>query len=212
MQPAIERVTPEYGRPTYYETLLALAFTYFARAKVDVAVIEVGLGGRLDGTNVVVPEVAAVTSVGFDHTDILGDTIEEIAREKGGIAKPGVPLVVGATDPVAVSALESCARAAGAPFVQVRDVVTTRVVQAVPPWAQAFEATTSLQHYRVRLAAHGSFQRDNAATAIAIVERLDDSFAAGPRRGRTRLSGRDDCRPHGNICRRRPYARLRHRA
>ncbi|HEY1429304.1 MAG TPA: Mur ligase family protein, partial [Candidatus Tumulicola sp.] len=94
MQPAIERVTSVFGRPTYYETLLALAFTYFARENVDVAVVEVGLGGRLDGTNVVFPEVAAVTSVGFDHTDILGDTIEAIAREKGGIAKPGVPLIV----------------------------------------------------------------------------------------------------------------------
>jgi dihydrofolate synthase / folylpolyglutamate synthase len=176
MLPAIERVTPEYGRPTYYETLLALAFYFFAREAVDVAVIEVGLGGRLDGTNVVLPEVAAITSVGFDHTDVLGDTIEAIAREKGGIAKAGVPLIVAATDPVAVEVLASCARAAGAPFVRVRDVVTTRALPVEPPWAQAFEATTGSQRYRVRLTLHGLFQRDNAATAIAIVERLPEAL------------------------------------
>jgi dihydrofolate synthase/folylpolyglutamate synthase len=176
MLPAIERVTPEYGQPTYYETLLALAFYFFAREAVDVAVIEVGLGGRLDGTNVVLPVVAAITSVGFDHTDVLGDTIDAIAREKGGIAKAGVPLIVAATDTVAVDVLASCARAVGAPFVRVRDVVSTRALPAEPPWAQAFEATTSSQRYRVRLTLHGLFQRDNAATAIAIVERLPEAL------------------------------------
>jgi dihydrofolate synthase / folylpolyglutamate synthase len=176
MLPAIERVTPEYGRPTYYETLLALAFLHFARARVDVAVIEVGLGGRLDGTNVVLPEVAAITSVGFDHTDVLGDTIEAIAREKGGIAKPGVPLVVAATDPVAVDVLGACARDAGAALVQVRDTVATRALEPEPPWAQVFEADTASQRYRVRLAVHGLFQRENAATAIAIVELLPQAL------------------------------------
>ena len=70
--PAIERTIGEYGRPTYYETLLGLAFAYFAAEKVDVAVIEVGLGGRLDGTNVLEPVVAAITSVGYDHVDDIG--------------------------------------------------------------------------------------------------------------------------------------------
>jgi dihydrofolate synthase/folylpolyglutamate synthase len=176
MLPSLERVTPEYGRPTYYETLLALAFLHFARERVDVAVVEVGLGGRLDGTNVVVPEVAAITSVGFDHTDVLGDTIEAIAREKGGIAKAGVPLVVAATDPAAMEVLAECARAAGAPLVRVRDVVAIDPLPAEAPWAQSFEAITASERYRVRLAVHGLFQRENAATAIAIVERLPDAL------------------------------------
>ncbi|MBV8373632.1 MAG: bifunctional folylpolyglutamate synthase/dihydrofolate synthase, partial [Candidatus Eremiobacteraeota bacterium] len=76
MLPAIERITAEYGRPTYYETLLALAFVHFATEAVEVAVIEVGLGGRLDGTNVMQPLVTAITSIGYDHTEILGDTLE----------------------------------------------------------------------------------------------------------------------------------------
>ena len=83
MMPAIERTTAQHGRPTYYETLLALAFAYFAEERVDVGVIEVGLGGRLDGTNVLHPVVAAITSVGYDHTDVLGTTLEAIARREG---------------------------------------------------------------------------------------------------------------------------------
>ncbi|HEY1681546.1 MAG TPA: folylpolyglutamate synthase/dihydrofolate synthase family protein [Candidatus Tumulicola sp.] len=176
MLPAFDRVTPEYGRPTYYEALLALAFLHFARERVAVAVIEVGLGGRLDGTNVVEPEVAAITSVGFDHTDVLGDTIEAIAREKGGIAKRGVQLVVAASDPAALRVLTECALAAGAPMVRVRDVVSMQPMRAEPPLAQAFEAITASNRYRVRLTVHGLFQRENAATAIAIVERLRTSL------------------------------------
>ena len=93
MMPAIERTTVEWGRPSYYETLLALAFHYFARETVDVAVVEVGIGGKLDGTNLLEPEVSVITNVGLDHIDVLGDTIEQIARDKAGIAKRGVPLV-----------------------------------------------------------------------------------------------------------------------
>ncbi len=114
MMPAIERTTARYGRPTYYETLLALAFTYFARERVDVAVIEVGLGGRLDGTNVIVPLVAAITTVGFDHTDVLGTTIEEIAFEKAGIAKQGIPLVVGSVPAAAHAVIARYAAEIGA--------------------------------------------------------------------------------------------------
>ena len=89
MMPAIEAVAPEHGRPTYYETLLALAFEHFAQERVDVAVIEVGLGGRLDGTNVIIPVIAAITSVGRDHTEVLGNTIEAIAAREGGDRKAG---------------------------------------------------------------------------------------------------------------------------
>ena len=89
MQAAVDRVSFEHGRPTYYETLLALAFLWFARSDVDVAVIEAGVGGTLDGTNVLRPRVSVITNVALDHTDILGETVEEIARDKAGIAKAG---------------------------------------------------------------------------------------------------------------------------
>ncbi|MBV8727880.1 MAG: bifunctional folylpolyglutamate synthase/dihydrofolate synthase, partial [Candidatus Eremiobacteraeota bacterium] len=93
MQDAIEEVMREYSRPSYYETLLALAFLHFALERVDIAVIEVGLGGTLDGTNVITPLVSVITNIGLDHTEVLGDTLEAIAADKVGIAKPGVPLV-----------------------------------------------------------------------------------------------------------------------
>ncbi len=82
-------------RPTYFELLTLLAFTYFAQEGVDTAVLEVGMGGRLDATNIVTPLLSVITSIDLDHTQYLGKTLEEIAFEKGGIIKPGVPVVVG---------------------------------------------------------------------------------------------------------------------
>jgi dihydrofolate synthase/folylpolyglutamate synthase len=148
MMPAIERTTARHGRPTYYETLLALSFLHFARERVDAAAIEVGLGGRLDGTNVIEPLVAAITSVGYDHTDVLGNTIEEIAFEKAGIAKPGVPLVLAAVPPRARAVIEHYAAEVGAPVVHVRGL------------------------YELPLAVLGLFQRANAATAVTVLEQL----------------------------------------
>ena len=132
MMPAIERTPSAYGRPTYYETLLALAFAYFAQERVDVAVIEVGFGGRLDGTNVLYPVVAAITSVGYDHTEILGTTIEAIALEKAGIAKQGIPLVLGPVSGARAAIIERIRRA-GAPIVATTrsSVTRTDVVQTI---------------------------------------------------------------------------------
>lgn len=93
----VERVAPliENIKPSYYEATLALSLACFAEEKVDIAIVETGLGGRLDATNVLKPEVAVITSIGLDHTAILGDTIAEIAREKGGIIKEDTPLILG---------------------------------------------------------------------------------------------------------------------
>lgn len=89
IRPAIEEISP-----SFFEITVAMAFEYFAREKVDVAVIEVGLGGRLDSTNIITPEVSVITNIGWDHKDILGDTLEKIAWEKAGIIKPRVPVVI----------------------------------------------------------------------------------------------------------------------
>ncbi|HEX2969533.1 MAG TPA: folylpolyglutamate synthase/dihydrofolate synthase family protein [Bacteroidales bacterium] len=86
-------------QPSFFEMTVALAFDYFAREKVDVAVIEVGLGGRLDSTNIITPVISVITNIGHDHMDLLGDTFEKIAAEKAGIIKEGVPAVVGETQP-----------------------------------------------------------------------------------------------------------------
>ncbi len=85
--------------PSFFEVTVAMAFAYFARQQVDLAIIEVGLGGRLDSTNVITPAVSLITNIGYDHTDILGDTLAKIATEKAGIIKPGVPVVISETQP-----------------------------------------------------------------------------------------------------------------
>lgn len=86
-------------QPSFFETMTALAFDYFVRQKVDFAVVEVGLGGRLDSTNVITPILSVITNIGLDHTEFLGNTLPKIAREKAGIIKPGVPCVIGETHP-----------------------------------------------------------------------------------------------------------------
>jgi len=104
---------------TTFELTTALAFQYFAREKVDVAVIEVGLGGRLDATNVITPLVSVITSLSYDHTNLLGETLAEIAGEKAGIIKPGLPVVTAPQKAEALEVLERIAHERGAPLIQV---------------------------------------------------------------------------------------------
>ncbi len=86
-------------KPSFFETTMALAFDYFAKQKVDIAVIEVGLGGRLDATNIITPKLSVITNIGLDHEEFLGDTLAKIAYEKAGIIKPNVPCIIGETHP-----------------------------------------------------------------------------------------------------------------
>ena len=191
MMPAIERTAQAHGRPTYYETLLALTLLYFAQERVDVAVVEVGLGGRLDGTNVLVPVVAAITSVGFDHTDVLGETLEEIALEKAGIAKPGVPLVVAVEDDAAFAVIAEQAREAGAPLIDARAAAVPVENVRVERDGQSFEVRTARAPYAIETRMLGSFQRRNAATAIVAMEQLPDALRPSSRADRTRVCRSD---------------------
>ena len=100
-------------RPSFFETTMAMAFWYFAQQQVDIAVIEVGLGGRLDSTNVLTPLLSVITNIGIDHTEFLGDTISKIAAEKAGIIKPLVPCVIGETHPETQDVFLSRARECG---------------------------------------------------------------------------------------------------
>jgi dihydrofolate synthase/folylpolyglutamate synthase len=170
MMPAIDEISREHGRPTYYETLLALAFLYFARREVDVAVIEVGLGGTLDGTNVIRPEVSILTNVGLDHTEVLGKTVEIIARDKAGIAKPGVPLVSCATGGARAEIEAACARA-GAPFFAVFENASI-ADRPSATYGQSFSVATEAGTYELTLPVLGRFQQTNAAACIVALERL----------------------------------------
>lgn len=102
-------------QPTFFEFMTAMALLHFQRSAVDVGLIEVGLGGRLDATNVVAPEICAITSIGLDHQEFLGDTLELIAAEKGGIIKPGVPVVLGRMPAEAQRTIERLAAERGSP-------------------------------------------------------------------------------------------------
>lgn len=117
LERALDRIEalPEGQDRTFFEVATALGFLYFAEREVKIAVVEVGLGGRLDCTNVITPELSVITSIGLDHTEILGDTIEKIAFEKGGIFKPGVPAIYPAVEGEAREVLDRVADERGAP-------------------------------------------------------------------------------------------------
>lgn len=104
-------------RPSFFEMTVALAFKYFADEKVDVAVIEVGLGGRLDSTNIINPDLSVITNIGLDHTDLLGDTLQKIATEKAGIIKPSTPVVVSEQQLEVTSIFEAVAKTNNAPII-----------------------------------------------------------------------------------------------
>ncbi len=110
-QDAIERI-----QPSFFEMTVGMAFDYFARQRVDIAVIEVGLGGRLDSTNVITPLVSVITNISYDHQDILGNTLPQIASEKAGIIKPAVPAVIGERQEEVVSVFLEKATQTGAPI------------------------------------------------------------------------------------------------
>jgi dihydrofolate synthase/folylpolyglutamate synthase len=120
IRPAVEK-----EECTFFEAMTAIAFKYFADEKVDIAVLETGLGGRLDATNAVVPLVSVITTIGLEHTQILGTTIRKIAREKGGIIKPGIPWVTGVRSPEALAVLQSIARRNRAPLYRSKNVSVT---------------------------------------------------------------------------------------
>ncbi len=106
---------------SFFEITTAMAFKYFSDREIDIAVVEVGLGGRLDCTNVITPLVSVITNISLDHTEMLGNSLEQIAMEKGGIIKPGVPVVIGEATPETRMVFDSLAKDAGAPIVYAED-------------------------------------------------------------------------------------------
>lgn len=156
--------------PTFFECTTAIAFELFRRAGVEVAVLEVGLGGRLDATNVVTPVAAAITSIDFDHQAQLGDSLESIAREKAGIIKAGIPVVCGRLPPDADRVVAEVCAQRGARLVRAGDRVAI-VEHAGVPGAVTLTAN-GRQLDGVRLALRGAHQRDNAEVAVALLDEL----------------------------------------
>ena len=165
---------PDAGPATLFEFMTAMAFRCFADLRTDFSVIEVGLGGRLDATNVVSPAVSVITPVSLDHTAILGDTIGEIAADKAGIIKPGVPVVVAPQFPDAAAPIHATAAKQSAPLVSVDDQVAWEV-HSVDHAGQELTIRSANGSYRLKLPLLGDFQGSNAAVAVAAVETLVDA-------------------------------------
>ena len=162
-----------HGSVTMFEALTAMAFSYF-KAQADVQVIEVGLGGRLDTTNLVDPTVCAITSLSLDHTSVLGDTIEAIAAEKAGIIKEGVTVVTAPQTPGAMATIESVCRRQGARLIEVgEDVTWTR--DSHGSWGQGMTVRGRLGEYRFVIPLLGAHQLENAATAVGVLEALKEA-------------------------------------
>ena len=174
LEPIFRKISedPDLGPPTEFEMGTAIAFLYFAQEKVDFAVVEVGLGGRLDSTNIVTPKVSAITNISLEHTGILGDTLEEIAREKAGIIKNGVPVVVGRQDSRALKVIQEIAKERAAEtLVFGVDIKCQR--RAWSGDGQSFLVRVGDKVYDpLTIPLIGAHQVENAAVAIGVIEVL----------------------------------------
>lgn len=153
----IAEANPEM-HPSFFEFMTAMALIHFQRENVDIAIVEVGLGGRLDATNVVRPEISVITSIGLDHCEILGDTIEKIAREKAGIIKAGIPTVMGHLPKEANAVVRSVCEERGSPLISVSEKFGDE-------WKSCPETNLA-----------GGYQRLNAATALTVAQELQDRY------------------------------------
>jgi dihydrofolate synthase/folylpolyglutamate synthase len=181
--------TAEEMGATFFEVTTALAFDWLAKQEVDIAVIETGLGGRLDSTNVLTPRVATVTSIGLDHTDLLGDTLEAIAREKAGIFKAGVPAVIGEPAPVIRQLLAISAREAAAePVVILDDDYAISNVE-VSASGTSFTLARGKDVVHLTTPLVGEHQARNTATAIATVTAMGKEYLPPPHEISKALSG-----------------------
>ena len=172
IQPLIEEI-----EPSFFEITVAMAFEYFARQKVDIAVVEVGLGGRLDSTNVITPALSIITNIGRDHMNILGDTLEKIAFEKAGIIKDGVPVIIGETIPETKVVFEKIALEKKAPIVfanEKRWVAEWKTNNHVLEVSIA-KNELAQEHQIYNLDLTGIYQLKNVLTVIEAVEQLHAS-------------------------------------
>lgn len=168
-----ENALGDLGQLTTFEIFTAMAFLYFQEVRADWQVLEVGLGGRLDATNVIIPEVTVITSISYDHMDVLGDTLTKIATEKCGIVKTGAPLVSAPQDPEALQVIEQVCRIRGVRLVKVGwDVTYER--SAFTTDGQSFIIHGMKGEYKLKTRLLGLHQLENAANAVAVAELLQE--------------------------------------
>ncbi len=171
-----ERIRPliEEIEPSFFEITVAMAFDYFAKQKVDIAVIEVGLGGRLDSTNIITPELSIITNIGWDHMNILGDTLEKIAFEKAGIMKKGIPVVIGEVFAESKDVFETNAAdiAAGQISYAQEKRYTVGWEYTHHHLSVEVDDTTTDSHHRFELDLPGIYQTKNLLTVLEAAHQL----------------------------------------
>ncbi len=163
-------------RLTFFEAATALAFHLFKRRQVEISVIEVGLGGRLDATNVVTPFLTAITNVDLDHCDYLGSTLDEIAKEKAGIIKAGVPLITTESDERIRSLIATQCDAVGAPFIRVESDVESMGVELKEDFTAFDVLTTRWGRLHLRTPLLGEHQAVNTTLAVTLLEHMPPPF------------------------------------
>ncbi|MCY8106469.1 bifunctional folylpolyglutamate synthase/dihydrofolate synthase [Bacillus mojavensis] len=175
VKPIVEELDQtEHGQPTEFEIMTACAFLYFAAYhQVDFVIFETGLGGRYDSTNVVEPLLTVITSIGHDHMNILGNTIAEIAGEKAGIIKDGIPMVTAVTQPEALQVIRHEAERKSAPFQSLHDTCRIYNEEALPAGEQFSFKTGEKCYADIRTSLIGTHQRQNAALSILAAEWLN---------------------------------------
>ncbi len=176
IQPVTEKLRKDGVEPTFFEIFTAIAFLYFTDNKVDLAVIETGLGGRLDSTNVVTPEVVGITSISMDHMNLLGNSLDSIAKEKAGIIKKGIPVVTVPQDPAAMKVLKKHATNVKAPFIVTgKDVDFSYRFESSRehgPHTRICLTTPSSRFEHLRVPLPGEHQAINCGLALAMLDRL----------------------------------------
>ena len=159
--------------PSFFEMTVALAFEYFAQQRVDIAVIEVGLGGRLDSTNIITPQVSLITNIDYDHTDLLGETLPEIAREKAGIIKPRVPVVIGQRHPETEAVFRRVAQAQDAPIFFAEDYYPVIDAEELPEGQRIrLNQGSTQQEVSFFLSLGGPYQKHNLAGVLLTIDQL----------------------------------------
>lgn len=164
----IERISP-----SFFEVCVAMAFDFFAKEKIDIAIIEVGLGGRLDSTNVILPELSVITNISYDHTDLLGDTLAKIAYEKAGIIKPNIPVIIGETHEETEPVFREKAKQENAPIIFADKQRKAQIISQ-DIWEQKILVYPENQIFTLDLP--GNYQQHNLLTVLQAIDSLKQAW------------------------------------
>jgi dihydrofolate synthase / folylpolyglutamate synthase len=159
-------------KPSFFEMTVGMAFWYFAKEQVDIAVVEVGMGGRLDSTNVIQPEISVITNIGMDHTEFLGDTLEKIAVEKAGIIKPKIPVIIGQKQKVTESVFISKSHSIQAPILFAEDNYTVKKTGVNEKGDSLFVVRGKMGEEIIEMDLNGNYQENNLPGILYAIDVL----------------------------------------